>query len=403
MFPIRDARGRAIAFGGRAMDPNDNAKYLNSPETELFDKGRSLYNVREARAAAGKGQTLLVAEGYMDVIALVRAGFEEAVAPLGTALTEDQIGLLWRAGPEATLCFDGDAAGLRAAFRSVERALPLLKPGYTLRFALLPDGQDPDDLIQAKGREAMREVIERAVPLVDMLWERELREARTETPEGRAGLKAELFKALNEITHEDVKIEYRKALLSRFDQQFGWKATRGKQGGGADRRVTPQRLTAAMKSVSTVSAAQEAQERRLVHAIVEFPELLEQFDEVFFALPLQSGLGRELQRSLLSYWRQNMAVDKSMIHAHIASEGLGDHLFSLAPKRRDTSAALGGKDADPDTRAKLWKALADAFTGQDVQHARRDTRSRMAETITAGDVDALRRLQRARLLSPDED
>ena len=154
MYPIRDARGRAIAFGGRAMDPDDPAKYLNSPETELFDKGRSLYNVKDARAAAGQGKPLVVAEGYMDVIALVQAGFGAAVAPLGTAITENQLQMLWRIAPEPIITLDGDAAGQRAALRLVDLALPLLEAGRSLRFAVMPDGLDPDDLLRAQGAPA---------------------------------------------------------------------------------------------------------------------------------------------------------------------------------------------------------------------------------------------------------
>ncbi|MCB2119090.1 MAG: DNA primase, partial [Rhodobacteraceae bacterium] len=173
MFPIRDARGRCIAFGGRAMDPGDSAKYLNSPETELFDKGRSLYNHGPAREAAGKGEPLIVAEGYMDVIALVTAGFHAAVAPLGTAITEDQLRLLWRIHPEPLVMLDGDAAGIRAAMRLVDLALPMLEAGYGLRFVILPEGMDPDDLIRARGPQAMRDLLETAQPMVNLLWQRE--------------------------------------------------------------------------------------------------------------------------------------------------------------------------------------------------------------------------------------
>ncbi|MGR3468172.1 MAG: DNA primase, partial [Shimia sp.] len=174
MFPIRDTRGRVIAFGGRAMDPNDNAKYLNSPETLLFDKGRTLFNHGPAREAAGKGKPLIVAEGYMDVIALAEAGFTATVAPLGTAVTEHQLALLWRMTAEPVIALDGDTAGLRAANRVIDLALPGLAAGKSLRFALLPEGQDPDDLLKAKGAAGMEAVLEGAKPLVQMLWDREL-------------------------------------------------------------------------------------------------------------------------------------------------------------------------------------------------------------------------------------
>ena len=175
MFPIRDARGRCIAFGGRAMDPNDNAKYLNSPETELFDKGRNLYNHGPAREAAGKGAPLIVAEGYMDVIALVEAGFGAAVAPLGTAVTESQLQLLWRISDEPIVALDGDAAGLRAAYRVIDLALPLMEAGKSLRFALMPEGKDPDDLIRAEGAggvHARRKAASSTVPSARRRWTR---------------------------------------------------------------------------------------------------------------------------------------------------------------------------------------------------------------------------------------
>ncbi|MCC5985792.1 MAG: DNA primase, partial [Rhodobacteraceae bacterium] len=174
IFPIRDLRGRAIAFGGRALSANARAKYLNSPETALFDKGRTLYNAEAARKALGSGQTpLVVAEGYMDVIALSAAGFGAAVAPLGTAITEDQLQLLWRLSPEPVVALDGDTAGLRAAMRLIDVALPLLAPERALRFALMPAGQDPDDLLRAGGPGAMRGLLDGAQPLVRLLWQRE--------------------------------------------------------------------------------------------------------------------------------------------------------------------------------------------------------------------------------------
>ena len=175
MFPIRDARGRAIGFGGRAMDPNAPAKYYNSPETALFDKGRSLYNHGPAREAAGKGKPLIVAEGYMDVIALSEAGFTATVAPLGTAITEDQLRLLWRIAPEPIIALDGDTAGLRAAMRLIEIALPLLEAGQSLRFALMPEGLDPDDLIKAQGAGAMQQLLDELNELQEKIEESKVR------------------------------------------------------------------------------------------------------------------------------------------------------------------------------------------------------------------------------------
>lgn len=221
MFPIRDARGRCIAFGGRAMDPNARAKYLNSPETPLFDKGRNLYNIGPARAAVAKGKPLLVAEGYMDVIALARAGFEGAVAPLGTAITEDQLRLMWRISPEPVIALDGDSAGLRAAMRLIDLALPMTAPGQALRFAFLPEGQDPDDLIRARGPAAMAAVLDESRPLVDLLWRRETEGKVFDSPERKAALDRVLGEAIAKIPDKDTRDHYFATLKNLKWEMFG--------------------------------------------------------------------------------------------------------------------------------------------------------------------------------------
>ncbi|WP_210527224.1 DNA primase [Rubellimicrobium arenae] len=208
IFPIRDARGRAIALGGRSMDPNARAKYLNSPQTPLFDKGRNLFNHGPAREACGKGATLIVAEGYMDVIALSEAGFGGAVAPLGTAITEDQLGLLWRISDEPVLALDGDTAGVRAAMRVIDLALPRLEAGKGLRFALLPGGQDPDELIKAKGAGAMQAVLDAAQPMVRLLWQRETEGKVFDSPERKAALDKSLRAAIAGIKDPSIRHHY---------------------------------------------------------------------------------------------------------------------------------------------------------------------------------------------------
>ncbi|SEH66299.1 DNA primase [Paracoccus alkenifer] len=215
IFPIRDARGRCISFGGRAMDPNARAKYLNGPETALFDKGRNLFNLGPARAAVSKGQPLVVAEGYMDVIALALAGFEGAVAPLGTAITEDQLRLMWRVSPEPIITLDGDTAGQRAAMRLIDMALPLAGPGQALRFALMPGGQDPDDLIRSGGVGATRAVLDQAQPLVELLWRRETEGRVFDSPERRAALDRAIEAAVARIPDPATREHYTRELKNR--------------------------------------------------------------------------------------------------------------------------------------------------------------------------------------------
>ncbi|RWR14764.1 DNA primase [Paenirhodobacter populi] len=231
IYPIRDARGRAISLGGRAMDPNARAKYLNGPETPLFDKGRSLYNHGPAREACGKGQPLIVCEGYMDVIALAQAGFGGAVAPLGTAVTEEQLHLMWRIHDEPVIALDGDTAGIRAAMRVVDLALPLLEAGKALRFAILPGGQDPDELIKAGGPGAMQKVLDGARPMVDLLWQRETEGKVFDSPERRAALDKSLRTAISRIRDASIRRHYGAEVDRLRRDLFGFSATGG-QGGG---------------------------------------------------------------------------------------------------------------------------------------------------------------------------
>src|SRR6185437_15957127 len=220
MFPITDFRGRVIAFGGRALEKEGAAKYLNSPETPLFHKGDNLYNLASARQAAHNGAQLIVVEGYVDVIAMVTSGFSGAVAPLGTALTENQLALLWKMADEPILCFDGDRAGQKAAYRAADLALPHLKPGKSLRFALLPEGQDPDDLARSGGRGAVEEVISAARPLAEMIWSREIEGGNFATPERRAALEARINELSNSIRDEVVRRYYRQDLIERLQRTF---------------------------------------------------------------------------------------------------------------------------------------------------------------------------------------
>ncbi len=282
MFPIRDARGRTIAFGGRAMDPTDNAKYLNSPETELFDKGRSLYNHGPARTAAGKGHPLIVAEGYMDVIALSEAGFGASVAPLGTAVTENQLQLLWRIAPEPIIALDGDTAGLRAAMRLIDLALPLLEAGQSLRFAIMPEGQDPDDLLRAKGPQAVQAVLDEAIPMVRLLWQRETEGKSFDSPERKAALDKALREKIKLIKDPSIRQHYGQEI-----KDLRWQLFRPQRSGDARKpwtrgkpaQVAPMPGT---KSSLLVAAGEGAQDQMreavILAAVIAHPTIAIEFE-----------------------------------------------------------------------------------------------------------------------------
>ncbi|PWE33278.1 DNA primase [Maritimibacter sp. 55A14] len=314
VFPIRDARGRCIAFGGRAMSEATRAKYLNSPETALFDKGRTLYNHGPAREAAGKGQPLIVTEGYMDVIALCEAGLEAAVAPLGTAITEDQLKLMWRIAPEPVIALDGDSAGLRAAHRVIDLALPLLEAGQSLRFALLPEGQDPDDLIRAEGAGAMRRLVETAQPMVRLLWSRETEGRVFDSPERRAALDAALKAVIGRIRDGSIRTHYFEE-VKRLRAELFAAPRRGTQPGGGWQqgkggrwtRRTPPAQPMPMTRDSLLgrdgpgAVAERLREAVILATLVTHPALLETFEGELEALECQAPEHRALQQALLRH------------------------------------------------------------------------------------------------------
>ncbi|PCJ73391.1 MAG: DNA primase [Rhodobacteraceae bacterium] len=292
MFPIRDARGRCIAFGGRAMDPNARAKYLNSNETPLFDKGRSLYNHGPAREASGKANALIVAEGYMDVIALAQAGFNHSVAPLGTAITENQLAMIWRICPEPVIALDGDNAGIQAARRLIDLALPLLEAGKSLRFCILPEGLDPDDLIRAQGAEAMQKLLDNAQPMVDLLWQRETEGKIFDSPERRTALDASLRKTIQLIKDPNLRGHYGAAINERRQTLFAparkdtkpWQGNSPRQSGKPWGNRAPSGPTPSAKSsmLAQSNAGPETDARVRECAIllgcINHPHLAEKFE-----------------------------------------------------------------------------------------------------------------------------
>lgn len=362
IFPITDLRGRVIAFGGRALSPDAQAKYLNSPDTPLFHKGRMLFNGQAARAASRKGGHLVVVEGYIDAIACVAAGFEATVAPLGTALTEEQLQLLWRMADEPILCFDGDEAGLRAAYRAIDTALPHLKPGKSLKCALLPQGQDPDDLIRQAGAEAFRTVLDSAEPLVEMVWRRETEGRSLQTPERRAALQAALRGASRAIADEAVRRQYELVLGERFAARFGWRA-----GPGAGRRrraegpLGPSASLLSSRMVrrsAAVSAAPSLADAILIGGLVRCPEVAAERLEVLAGCSFPSQPLRQLADALGLALAEEPGIDGEALAARLQAEGHGRTLAAILSKLREAGLRAFPADCGSVAAAALWDDAA---------------------------------------------
>ena len=335
MFPIADKRGRVIAFGGRVLG-DEKPKYLNSPDTPLFHKGRVLYAYREARAAAHAGAEIVVAEGYMDVIALHQGGFEGAVAPLGTALTEAQIEELWRVKPEPLLCFDGDEAGRRAAARAAERVLPLLKPGHSLRFVFLPEGDDPDSLIREGGASAMKGVLAQAVPLVEWLWRIETHARPLDTPERRAALRKAVMERAAAIPERSVQAQYAAEFDERLRKLFApaprpprWTGRggaryerRGDRPGGQG--PAPDLSNFLLKSDGNTDRMRLRAQQALLGMLILYPDLLESAHEEVGRLELLPG--GELDRLRNALLNSPADLDTDALKNHLAQLGFSDAL-----------------------------------------------------------------------------
>ena len=305
IFPIRDPQKRCIGFGGRAMDPNDPAKYLNSPETELFDKGRLLYNHGSAREASGKGQSLIVAEGYMDVIALAEAGFGASVAPLGTAVTQTQLQLMWRICDEPIIALDGDTAGIRAAQRVMDLALPLLEAGKSLRFAVMPNGQDPDDVLRAGGPGALQALLDAARPMVDLLWERETYGKNFDSPERKAALDKTIREKLQLIKDPSIRGHYGQAIKDKRWQLFRPKAAqktaRGFNAKTGYNLVTPQASTRNSALANGSEPSHLLRHSVILASLLNCPNALPVVEGALEDLQFEKPLHRDLQQFLLQF------------------------------------------------------------------------------------------------------
>ena len=390
MFPISDWRGRVIAFGGRALDKDVPAKYLNSPETPLFHKGATLYNIAAARAAAhnaGKAAhcegenfagRVIAVEGYIDVIAMVTAGFDATVAPLGTALTADQLALMWRMADEPILCFDGDDAGRRAAFRALDLALPLVAPGKSLKLAALPDGQDPDDLVRSGGREAVEDVLTAARPLADMLWAREVEAGSFTTPERRAALEARLAEVTATIADETVRRYYRQDFASRLRALFAPAEVSTGRRAGESRLWESRRWEdrSGRSGADARNASPRAAFGRDAGYGAASPNLL--------ASPLHRGHRTAIPR------REALILQAALNHPWL----LHDHLEELAETEFRHAETRKLKAALMDAHARHFGHEARPDAGQE-HAAAADRAELLAELTRAGFADLVSRVERS--------
>lgn len=372
MFPITDRRGRVIAFGGRILG-DGQPKYLNSPETPLFNKSRVLYGLAPAREAVRRDATVIVTEGYMDVIALHQAGFDGAVAPLGTALTEGHIEELWRLVPEPVLCFDGDEAGRRAAARAADRVMPLLKPGFSLRFALLPPGEDPDSLVKDQGPDAFASVLDAARPLVDMVWEIEASRHRADTPERKAALRKALMDQAREIAERSVQDLY----VAEFDRRFraavsdaggrraparnpryqqgrgGANTTRNRPGYGAGGGLDWE--DSGLRSDGNVDVLALRQQQAMLAVLIAHPGLINDVSEQLVELELPAGELDKIRHEVIK--TADQGLDSQAMQNHLVSLGFSGALSRVLSREVFVLAPFARPEADLAAAETGWRHL----------------------------------------------
>jgi len=411
MFPILSLREKVIAFGGRAMSPDAPAKYLNSNETELFHKGSVLYNHARARKAIQTAGTIVAVEGYMDVIALHQAGIENAVAPLGTALTENQLDLLWRMTPQPVLCFDGDGAGIRAANRAADLALPFIKPERTVRFALLPDGKDPDDLVRHEGRAPFDKVMAGARPLAEMIWNREVQGVNFETPESRAALEARLRQVTAAIADEDVRRHYQQDMRDRLNAFFrppqrqggtfaGNRHGRGGGRGAPQGNAGPSGISDRLARSALVRGAQELpalRESVLALTVVNHPGLLfSDYDEI----AIIEYENRDLQR----LWSVLLGIagsvgarlERDRLLEELEAAGFDALLKGLEQQIRNSRLWTATAEAAPeDAREGYLQALALHKRTRALLWQRRELERELAVSTEEGDDERVPQILRA--------
>ncbi len=324
MFPIENRQGQVIAFGARAMG-DAQPKYLNSPDGPSFTKGSVVYGWSQARARVRKGLPLVIVEGYMDVIAVSASGVAGALAPLGTAMTEQQIQLVWKLHKEPVLCFDGDSAGQKAAMRALERILPLLEPGRNVRFALMAEGQDPDDLLKSEGADGFARVLAGAVSLIDMLWMQKLREFGVDRPDSSPTQRAAFWDDIRQIGRTIAHNQTRSAFLDDIEFRIGtMRDSYRRPGGRSDYRPTG-------KSPARPQTGRIIRHKAILALLIAFPEHLALHVEPVVAIQIEDERLEELKNVLISQMIADPDLDAEAIRHHLERleyTNILDDLFS---------------------------------------------------------------------------
>ena len=393
MFPIRDARGWVIAFGGRILGEGE-PKYLNSPDTPLFDKGRTLYNLDLAGPASRTARRLIVVEGYMDVIGLDRAGIAEVVAPNGTAVTETQLERMWRLDPSPILCFDGDSAGRKAAIRAATRALPLLGPERTLRFVELPPGQDPDDVVRSGGKDAFEALVARAEPLDARLWRHEAGDAPLTTPEARAGLRQRLVDHAASIGDPALRQLYRDQWLQRFETEIAPRRSfaprqQRQRGSFQKGRWTPPDPPVGDRARAIAAFGIDAPTARaLILGFAYFPEALPAHCEQLASLPIADRRTARLRDEMVEAAFSGAALDQTGLVTILGSDGAAG---GVAP--RSMGFSFTRRDSDPDrARSDLAAAVEIIAASDEVEKALVDATERLKRDLTDEALEEQQRL-----------
>ncbi len=389
MFPIQDRRGGVIGFGGRILGDGE-PKYLNSPETPLFQKRYALYGLHLAAAPARKAGRMIVCEGYMDVIGLALAGYDNAVAPLGTALTEDQMKDLWRVVREPVMCFDGDEAGQRAAFRAAERALPIMQAGQALRFAILPAGEDPDSLVRSQGRKAFEEVLEVALPLSEMIWREVTHGRMPNTPEDRADVQQKLDSRARDISDAT----FRRHFSDFFSRKlWGERGAQPQSRGGGGRPFTPRKgfgktkvegavMADARAETSAITPADVLRERILLSTLINHPEIFDEVEERLGMLEFSAVELDNLRQQVLNTLARHESLDSEGLRNHLSGEGFHAEIGMLLSKNVYMHARFARPDSDVKEALDGWRDTWERLTAKAHDGELRQAEAALGEDTT---------------------